>query len=206
MSEYDLRKVGACGAAPGGEPLAHRHVSIEFWGFAPLDDWRRIRQIRNSFLLVVSLALCQQSNNPPFKIAITAENSTIAAGADVSIKVSLTNTSDKDVYEGVMYMDGIGLDTTFRFEVRDEHGKLVPQRIYPYEELRTGKVIFRTIWAGQTLTQPQTVSARYDMRKPGKYTIQVSRGVSDNPKDDIKSNIVTVTVTPNDKDPARSPS
>jgi len=34
------------------------------------------------------------------------------------------------------------------------------------------------------------------MRKPGKYTIQVSRGVSDNHMDDIKSNIVTVTVTP----------
>ena len=93
-----------------------------------------------------------------------------------------------------MYKDGIGLDSTFRFEVRDEHGNLVPKRTYPYEELRTGKVIFRTIRTGETLTQNQTVSAQYDMRKPGKYTIQVSR-------DDIKSNIVTVTVTPpNGKD------
>jgi len=139
----------------------------------------------------------------PFKIAITAENPTIAAGGDVSIKVSLTNTSNLAVYEGVMYMNGIELDSTFRFEVRDEHGKLVPKRTYPHEELRTGKVIFRTISAGQTLTQEQRVSALYDMRKPGKYTIQVSRGVSDNPKDDIKSNIVTVTVAPNGDVPAR---
>ncbi len=139
----------------------------------------------------------------PFKIAITVENPTLVAGADVSIKVSLTNTSNQGAPEGVMYKDGIELDSTFRFEVRDEHGKLVPKRTYPHEELRTGKVIFRTISAGETITQEQRVSALYDMRKPGKYTIQVSRGVSDNPKDDIKSNVVTVTVTPNGDVPAR---
>lgn len=152
--------------------------------------------------MVVSFALCQQSNNQPFKIAITAENSTIVAGGDVSSKVSLTNTSNQDVYEGVMYKDGIGLDSTFRFEVRDEHGKLVRKRTYPYEELRTGSVSFRSISAGQTLTQPQPVSVLYDMRKHGKYTIQVFRGVSDK-SGEIKSNIVTVTVTPNGKAPVR---
>jgi len=39
------------------------------------------------------------------------------------------------------------------------------------------------------------------MRKPGKYTIQVWRR---NPDYEIKSNIVTVTVTAKDKDPARA--
>jgi uncharacterized protein (DUF305 family) len=102
----------------------------------------------------------------PVALAITAENPTIVAGADLSIKVSLTNTSGQDVPEGAMYKDGIGLDSTFRFEVRDEHGNLVPKRTYPYEELRTGKVIFHTIRAGETLTQSQTMSAQYDMRKP----------------------------------------
>ncbi|MDQ3820278.1 MAG: hypothetical protein M3362_21710, partial [Acidobacteriota bacterium] len=76
------------------------------------------------FYLIVSLALCQQTNNPPFKIAITAESPTVVAGSDVWIKVSLTNTSDQDVYEGVGYADGIGLDSTFRFEVRDEHREM----------------------------------------------------------------------------------
>jgi hypothetical protein len=154
------------------------------------------------FFLIVSFALGQQSNDLPFKIAITAENVTIVVGAEVSIEVSLTNTSNHAVYEGVAYWDGIGLDTTFRFEVRDSHGKLVPKRTYPHEELRTGRVRFRTIAAGQTVTQPQPVSALYDMRKPGKYTIQVSRGVSDKYAE-IKSNIVKVTVTPNGKDAAR---
>jgi len=56
--------------------------------------------------------------------------------------------------------------------------------------------------AGETITQPQPVSALYDMRKPGKYTIQVWRR---NPEYDIKSNIVTITVTPKDKEPASKP-
>jgi hypothetical protein len=92
-----------------------------------------------------------------------------------------------------MYENGIGLDSTLRFEVCDEHGKLVPKRVYPNQEFRAGSFRVHTIPVGQALTQPQPVSALYDMRKPGKYTIQVWRPDS---KYDIKSNIVTVTVTP----------
>jgi len=139
----------------------------------------------------------------PVKIGITPESSTVVAGADVVIKLSLTNISHQPLYEGVMYMDGIYLDTSFRFDVRDGSGNLVSKRIYPYEELRTGKVIFRTIYAGETLTQDQRVSARYDMRKPGKYTIQVYRQLLYDPNDVIKSNIVTVTVTLNGDVPER---
>ncbi|SRR6266446_8706131 len=154
------------------------------------------------FFLVVSLALCQQANNPPFKIAITAESPTVVAGTDVSIKVSLTNTSDHDVREGVMYGRG-NIASIYRFEVRDEHGKLVPKRTYPHPELGfPGSVRFSPISPKQTITEDQEVSALYDMRKPGKYTIQVWKR---DPKDDIKSNIVTVTVTPNGKVPAGKP-
>jgi hypothetical protein len=148
-------------------------------------------------LLFVGLALGQQPGKPPFKIAITIEDSTFVAGNDVWINVSLTNTSDHEVYEGVMYMEGIDLDTTLRFEVRDEHGNLVPKITSAHPELAPGSVRFRTIRVGETITQQQRVSGQYDMRQPRKYTIQVSRGVSDNPKDDIKSNIVTVTETNN---------
>jgi hypothetical protein len=152
-----------------------------------------------SFLLFVTLAFCPQANPAPFKIAITTDSPKVVAESDVSIDVSLTNTTNQAVNEGVMYKDGISLDSTFRFEVRDEHGKLVPKRIYPNEELRTGSVNFRTIGAGETLTQRQPVSALYDMRKPGKYTVQVWRR---NPEYDLKSNIVTITVIPKAKEPA----
>jgi len=160
-------------------------------------------QVFYCFLLSVSLALCQQADNPPFKIAIAAESPPVVAGSDVWIKVSLTNTSDHDVNnEGAAYILG-NIDSSFQVEVRDNHGKLIPKRIYPHPELATSTVRFRSILRGETYTQNQLVSALYDMRKPGKYTVQVSRRISSNPKDDIKSNIVTVTVTPNGQVPAR---
>src|SRR6266436_8915797 len=99
------------------------------------------------FFLAVSLALCQQSNNPPFKIAISADSSTVVGESDVWIKVSLKNTSNQDVKEGVMYKAGIDLDTTLHFEVLDEHRKSVPKITSPHEELRGGSVRFRTILA-----------------------------------------------------------
>jgi hypothetical protein len=146
-------------------------------------------------LLSVGLAVGQQSNMP-FKIRISAESSTIAAGDDVTIDVSLTNTSNQIVSEGAMYRSGIELDSTLRFEVLDEHKKPVPLRTYPNEELNVGSVRFRSFKPGETTTQHQRVSNLYDMRKPGKYTIQVWRR---NPDYDIKSNIVTVTVTAKEK-------
>ena len=157
-------------------------------------------QIFFCLLLFANLTLCQQANNPSFKIAITTESPTVVAESEVYIKVSLTNTSDHDVNnEGAAYILG-NIDSSFQVEVRDNHGKLIPKRIYPHPELATGSVKFRTISRRETYTQNQRVSALYDMRKPGKYTIQVWRR---DPKDDIKSNIVTVTVTPNGKVPAR---
>ena len=142
--------------------------------------------------LLVSVVLWQQPTQAPFKIAITMEHSTVVASDDVTIDVSLTNTSNQIVSEGVMYESGIELDSTLRFEILDEHRKPVPRRTYPHEELRGGSVRFRDIKPGETVTQHQRVSALYDMRKPGKYTIQVWRR---NPDYDIKSDIVTVTVT-----------
>jgi len=154
------------------------------------------------FLMFVSLALSPQSIQPPFKVVIAVDNSNVAAGSEVTVDVSLTNNSKQDVSEGAMYMDATGLDSTLRFEVRDDRGKIVPKRTYPHPELATGSVKFRTISAGQTLTQQQRVSALYDMRKPGKYSIQAFRRMSDSPNDDIKSNVLTITVTPRDRVPA----
>jgi hypothetical protein len=157
------------------------------------------------FCLSVGLALCQQSNNPPFKIAITAESPTVVAGSDVWIKVSLTNTSNQDLDDSGSWITGMPLDPNFRFEVRDEHGKLVPTYFRPKMGY-TGRPLNRTISPGQNITQEQLVSALYDMRKPGKYIIRVFRRASDNPKNgEIKSNIITVTVIPKDKVPVSKP-
>src|ERR1041385_1808428 len=95
------------------------------------------------FVLFISLGFWQQPNTAPFKIVISTDKWTVVSGADVLVNVSLTNTSNRDVEEGVMYKAGIELDSTLRFEVRDDHGKLVPIRAYKHEDLRPGKVVFQ---------------------------------------------------------------
>jgi hypothetical protein len=147
-------------------------------------------------LLLFAILGFGQQPTAPFKIDISVQSSAVTTGDDVTIDVSLTNTSNQIVSEGPMYESGIELDSTLRFEILDEHGKPVPKRHYPNEELRGGSVRFRDIKPGETITQPQRVSALYDMRKPGKYTIQVWKRNRDY---DIKSNILTVTVTAKEK-------
>lgn len=81
------------------------------------------------FVLFLSLGFWQESNTAPFKIAISTDKTTVVSGADVVVDVNLTNSSNRDVEEGVMYKQGINLDSTFRFVVRDERGKLVPKEL-----------------------------------------------------------------------------
>ncbi len=150
----------------------------------------------HSLLLSIALTLSQQPNKPPFRIAITAESPSIVAGADVWIKVSITNTSNQDLDDSGGFSDTTRLDPNLQFDVRDESGKLVPKRTYAHPELDTGMPINRSISPGQTLTQEQRVSALYDMRRPGKYVIQVSREIPKRLRGGtIKSNTITVSVT-----------
>jgi len=147
-------------------------------------------------LLTVLLATTPQVETRGFTITISTAHRTVTAGADIWIKVKISNSSNRDLDDsgGFSYE---GIDPNLRFDVRDEKGKPVPKRVYPHPELNVGNAVNRTIRAGETLTTDQLVSTVYDIRKPGKYVIYVARRASDKPKDgEVKSNAVTVTVVP----------
>ena len=156
----------------------------------------------SSFLLLClasAIATLAQSHlgGQPFRIVIEAEHAEVKVGSDVWLKVSLTNNSDHDVDMSGGLNLSIGLDPNYIFEVHDDRGNLVPKRAYPHPELAPGMPVNQTVKPQKTLTEEQRVSALFDMRKPGKYLIHVSRRTSDNPKDGlIKSNEVTVIVIP----------
>src|SRR5260370_18655616 len=133
----------------------------------------------------------------PFTVVIEAEQTEVKAGSDVWLRVSLTNNSDRDLDMSGGLNLSIGLDPNYRFEVRDDRGSVVPKRIYPHPELAPGRPINRTVKPQETFTEEQRVSALYDMRKPGKYIVRVSRRASENPRDgEFKSNDVSITVVP----------
>jgi hypothetical protein len=91
------------------------------------------------------------------------------------------------------------LDRAYEYDVRDDGGNLVPKAVRSAPEEGNGwSGIPRAIKPGETCeARGGSIDHLYDMTRPGKYTIQVSRRISNDPKDGVvKSNIITVTVTP----------
>ena len=150
-------------------------------------------------LLLSSLGFAPQKHvekKQPFTIVIVAEKDTVAAGADVWIKVTLTNTSNADLDDSGNISGRTGLDPNFQFDVRDEKGDLVAKRRYEHPELDTGNPINRTLKPGESVTQEQRVNTLYDMTRAGKYSIQVSMAVPEAlGKGVVKSNVIAVTLS-----------
>lgn len=158
-------------------------------------------RILAALLLVATsavLVLAQdRAAKQPFTIAISPVNATVKAGADVWIKVQLTNTSKQDLDTSANISDLTGLDPNFVPQVRDSRGHLAPKRVYPHPELAGGHpVLDRILRPGENLAEEQNVSRLYDMTRPGEYVIQVSRDVpKELGKGTVKSNTITITVT-----------
>ena len=133
----------------------------------------------------------------PFEIRISAESQSVKVGSSAMISVRLTNNSNRSLDLSGTFYDLTGQDSNFIFEVRDQRGRMVAKRTYPHAELAGGKAILgRVVNPGGTLTENQDVARIYDMTRPGKYTVQVSRPVSFTDKNAqvVKSNEITITV------------
>jgi hypothetical protein len=134
---------------------------------------------------------------PALSISVRAVRPFVRAGDEVSIEIRLTNNLSYDLNTSANVSDLVGVDPNYVFDVRDASGKPVPMRKYKYPESAFGHAIFGVVKSGETITLMQPVSRLHDMSRPGKYTVQVGRRVSDNPKEAVvKSNKITVTVTP----------
>lgn len=140
----------------------------------------------------------------PFVISIRTVHGTFKPGAEIMVGVSLVNMSDKDVLIGTCApkadVDGL------RIDVADAQGKTAPET----EILRwlRGEPVTKPTELMVTTTPPCgavppkrfindgfILNRFYDLSNPGKYTIQVQRMDPDS-KVLVKSNIITVTITP----------
>lgn len=151
--------------------------------------------------LVTSILLAACSANPsystttPFTLTLEAEENQIKTGAEIKVDITLRNSSNRAIY---ISLGPAELD--YAFEVRDGQNKVPPETDFarkskgrPYY----GNDTVFTLQPGESLPKALLVVTKfYDMSRPGKYTIQVSRVV---PKDlgsgMVKSNTITVTVT-----------
>jgi hypothetical protein len=132
------------------------------------------------------------STEQPFTLRISVEKPTIKADSDLSIKVEQTNTSNGPIECTAAYVGGV--DLKFYLDVRDEKG-LSMRRLDRHPELMPGSIETCTLQPGESLTRDTNVSWLFYLSRPGKYVIQVGRGISSNEVDGmVKSNKLTVTV------------
>ncbi len=134
----------------------------------------------------------------PFSVTITADRPVVKAGSQVIINVKLTNTSKRDIACDVAYNDILGMDTYDKYDIRDGRANVVEKNTIAHPELG-GRSIRPacTLKPGESkVIGSDVISIAHKLGRPGEYTIQMSRAVSDNPRDGVvKSDKITVTVT-----------
>jgi hypothetical protein len=165
-----------------------------------------------AFVAISGSAIAQDPSaraaEQPFLATIQAESPatrngeeryTLKVGSELFITVHLTNVSkhvlafdyDKDSRTGVSF--------AHRYEVRTCQGKSAQKRAISHPEIgSTGHG-----WPDQVVKPGESmdiggdhISGLYDLSRPGEYTIQLLRAISDDPKRGfVKSNTITVTVT-----------
>jgi hypothetical protein len=138
----------------------------------------------------VSFAASKQ----PFSITITAVKTEVSAGAPVEIIIRQTNTSNQDVNWSAVYFNGFAND--YSYDIRLEGGKKLTPLPRKDEGPVVGSAIMGTLKPGESRETRVGLGSQYDMTRPGKYIIELSRPVSAGPeKAVIKSNRITITVT-----------
>jgi hypothetical protein len=162
--------------------------------------------ILNLSWAVVAQSPSTQATQPVISLTLSSAQNSVKAGSPILVKVVMTNISGHGI--------GITEEThgrDYHIEVRDEKGKLPPDTklgsvwngnhpvVHP--ELLSpsdlsGNLISGTMPAGEKQNTGLDVSRFYDMSQPGKYSIQVQRADPENPSIVVKSNTITVTVTP----------
>lgn len=148
-------------------------------------------------LTLPGIACQADTSHQPFTISIVADSPQVTAGSNACVNVSLTNNSSEVLHLSGGANEYTGLDPSYRFEVRDQGGNLAQERAYPHPPL-THIVYNYALEPNQLYSQDQCVSALYDMRTPGHYTIQAFRSAPNNTPQsaEVASNIVGVTVLP----------
>ena len=157
-----------------------------------------MRQIILGLIIIgvsFSLASAEPHKNPELDIKITAPIASVKSGADVYIKIQMTNISDHPVDCSSYYVGGT--DRRFRIEVRGSNGNSMKKRdLHP--EMMPGSLQGCTLQPGEsTPWKEDRISWANDFTRPGKYRIQLARVVGNDEKDGlVESNTISITIVP----------
>lgn len=162
------------------------------------------------FILAIAsagLTTLAQTVQRPFSLAISVAHDTVKTGTPIVIDIMFKNISDHDISraarpEGLAHGELLGFPPIVRDAQGKEppltkQGRLIfgrpaPGEVGGYEAVSSGIALMHP---GKIITPEIRLSELYDLRVPGKYTVQVWHYDVEN-KEAVRSNAVTVTVTP----------
>jgi hypothetical protein len=162
-----------------------------------------------AFVLAITVGVgFAQTVKRSFSVDFKVQHDIVRAGSPVIIKIQLKNTSDHVIYRtGVPGGDVEGELVGFPPIVRDAQGKEPPltkwgrlafSRVTPEDNspgLQMSAVLRIPMPPGDVMKTEIRVNNLYDLSVPGKYTVQV-RYYDDENKEELKSDLITVTVVP----------
>jgi len=157
-------------------------------------------------LFAVLLGRLTLASDPqrPFTMTISSAQNVFKSGSEISLKIILTSTSEHDILLG-RRIDGTApmvAAVPVEVHVDGEKGNAPPEtkylRMLRGEDLGEDYVfsgIGGSLPPGKKSEERVIVNKFYDLSKPGKYKIQLQWTDRTN-KTVVKSNTITVTVTP----------
>lgn len=147
----------------------------------------------------VAILLAGQTVPAPFSVVLSAHQSTFKRGSEVTLDVAVTNNTDQKIH--IAPRTG-----TSGLEVRDSDGRAVkkieevdsakkPETGSPSNSVRATEGSYLAIEIGprQTIHFQEIVTNKFDLCRPGTYTIRATHEYSNSL---VKSNFVTIVTTP----------
>jgi hypothetical protein len=130
---------------------------------------------------------------PTVSLTMVAVRDTVKPGSPVVVRVMTKNISNKPVNRS-HFRDAI---YNFVIFVKDTAGNPAPEteefqrinKLRKQGEVSASIVLGHPLKPGETAEESIDIAEYYDLTRPGQYTIQAQQGP-------LKTNIVTVTVTP----------
>jgi hypothetical protein len=147
---------------------------------------RNLLAVVSFFALVgVASSFCGQTEKPAFSISIRTYDSKVRSGQRIEFQITKTNLTNQSLPVGGNRIASYAFKVLRNGAIVGETEQSKNLREHPIP----GPMIDGNLPPHRYAVDTVAVNEYRDMREPGVYTIQVHEG-------DVKSNTVTVTVTP----------
>jgi hypothetical protein len=139
-----------------------------------------------------------QTKEKSFSITIGTPRTVFQAGSKVLVKATFKDISDHDIVIPNLPLDD--LTSEFHMDIRDSQGNKArlrnppPSPPYKQEDLPLHSTRGSFLGPGTSVDWDVDVTDLYILSDPGKYTIQAQ--YDDKSKSWVKSNTITITITP----------